>query len=426
MAEQVPFIPAMNPKRFLALALFAWLAAAPAGEARAQWVQTNGLQGEYINSLLTDGTNLLAGSYSDGLFLSSDFGRSWFPDTFGLENPCINSLLNDDSTVFCTTPSVGGNGWGVFRSNNGISWVNVDSGLPQINLYGLGDKDSSLFVGTYLGIWRSKNNGQWWESTSEGLSLDPTSYVSSFGVMDSIIYTGTYGNGVFRSSDDGDNWVPVNNGLPDGALIKVLAVSNKSLFAGTYDDGIYFLSEHDTNWKAANEGMTNKAIISLLVDGDNIFVSTVGGVFLSSNNGTTWADVSSGLNSEFYVYSLGVVDSFLFAGTWGSGVYRRPLSEMIPSPSAVTEAPPVINAIHSYPNPFSQSTEIAFTSATAGYADVWVVNILGAPVAHLFSGELAAGEHDFAWDAQGMAPGSYWCVVRMGDSVERIALLVER
>jgi hypothetical protein len=28
----------MNPNRFLALAIFAWLAAAPAGEARAQWV----------------------------------------------------------------------------------------------------------------------------------------------------------------------------------------------------------------------------------------------------------------------------------------------------------------------------------------------------------------------------------------------------
>lgn len=84
------------------------------------------------------------------------------------------------------------------------------------------------------------------------------------------------------------------------------------------------------------------------------------------------------------------------------------------------------DAIRSYPNPFSQSTEIAFTSATAGYADVSVVNILGVEAAHLFSGELAAGENDFAWDAQGMAPGSYWCVVHIGDSVERIALSVHR
>jgi hypothetical protein len=57
-----------------------------------------------------------------------------------------------------------------------------------------------------------------------------------------------------------------------------------------------------------------------------------------------------------------------------------------------------------------------------------VVNILGAPVAHLFSGEVDAGEHSFTWDAAKMAAprGSYWCVVRMGGSVERIALSVER
>jgi hypothetical protein len=89
-------------------------------------------------------------------------------------------------------------------------------------------------------------------------------------------------------------------------------------------------------------------------------------------------------------------------------------------------APPVSSTLRSYPNPFSQSTEIAFTSATAGYADVSVVNIFGAPVAHLFSGELAAGEHDFAWNASTFTPGSYWCIVRMGDSVERVALSVQR
>ena len=54
------------------------------------------------------------------------------------------------------------------------------------------------------------------------------------------------------------------------------------------------------------------------------------------------------------------------------------------------------------------------------------MNLLGAPVAHLFSGELAAGEHDFAWDAQGMALGSYWCIVRMNGSVETLPLALLR
>ncbi|HET6401236.1 MAG TPA: hypothetical protein VFH95_07530 [Candidatus Kapabacteria bacterium] len=44
-------------------------------------------------------------------------------------------------------------------------------------------------------------------------------------------------------------------------------------------------------------------------------------------------------------------------------------------------------------------------------------------MAHLFSGELGAGNHSFAWDARGAAPGSYWCIVRMGGRLERVALL---
>jgi hypothetical protein len=75
-----------------------------------------------------------------------------------------------------------------------------------------------------------------------------------------------------------------------------------------------------------------------------------------------------------------------------------------------------------YPNPFSQSTQISFTSQDAGYADISIVNLLGSEVARIFSGELDAGEHSFSWDAGGAAAGMYECVVRAGGEVQRIAL----
>lgn len=61
----------------------------------------------------------------------------------------------------------------------------------------------------------------------------------------------------------------------------------------------------------------------------------------------------------------------------------------------------------------------------ADYTEVSILNILGAPVAHLFSGELGVGNHSFAWDARGAAPGSYWCILRMNGRVERVGLLRE-
>ncbi len=47
-----------------------------------------------------------------------------------------------------------------------------------------------------------------------------------------------------------------------------------------------------------------------------------------------------------------------------------------------------------------------------GFARVWVVNLLGQRVAHLFEGELGAGEHSFAWDAANVPAGTYFCVIQ--------------
>ena len=77
---------------------------------------------------------------------------------------------------------------------------------------------------------------------------------------------------------------------------------------------------------------------------------------------------------------------------------------------------PKISLVSSYPNPFSQSTTIHFTSEERGFAQVTVVNLLGNEVARLFDGELEAGEHSFEWDALGAAAGTYFCIIRQGSA----------
>jgi hypothetical protein len=94
------------------------------------------------------------------------------------------------------------------------------------------------------------------------------------------------------------------------------------------------------------------------------------------------------------------------------------------SPTAfVNPAPISKHGLQSYPNPFSQSTRIVFTTEDAGYADISAINLLGAEIAHIFDGELAPGEHRFSWDASGCAPGPYLCVVRMNGIVQRVPLI---
>jgi hypothetical protein len=55
------------------------------------------------------------------------------------------------------------------------------------------------------------------------------------------------------------------------------------------------------------------------------------------------------------------------------------------------------------------------------------VNFLGSEVAHVFSGELAAGEHSFVWsNPTGLPDGTYECLIRFNGQVEMLPIVLQR
>jgi hypothetical protein len=127
-------------------------------------------------------------------------------------------------------------------------------------------------------------------------------------------------------------WVQTNG--PYGGTVLSFAVSpngagGTNLFAGT-SVGVFLSTNNGTSWTAVNTGLTNTYVNALAVSpngagGTNLFAGTLGGVFLSTNNGTSWTQ--SGLTVA-YVTSFAVSPATgeaggtnLFAGTWGGGVY---------------------------------------------------------------------------------------------------------
>ncbi len=136
-------------------------------------------------------------------------------------------------------------------------------------------------------------------------------------------------------------WVQTNG--PYGGIVNCLAVSGTNLFAGTGRGGVFLSTNNGTSWTAVNNGLTNTNVYALAVSpasggtgGTNLFAGTWGdGVFLSTNNGISWTAVNTGLTNT-RVWSLAVSPASgrtggtnLFAGTDGS-VWRRPLAEMVP------------------------------------------------------------------------------------------------
>ena len=72
-------------------------------------------------------------------------------------------------------------------------------------------------------------------------------------------------------------------------------------------------------------------ITSIAVSGSNIFAGTFGGgVFLSTNNGTSWSEVNNGLTNQ-QVTALTISGNDIFAGTNGGGVFLS--SKRFPAPA---------------------------------------------------------------------------------------------
>jgi len=110
-----------------------------------------------------------------------------------------------------------------------------------------------------------------------------------------------------------------------------LALSGTKLFAATSGSGVFLSTDTGANWTPANSGLTNTDVNSLFTQGSNLFAGTTNGVFLSTDNGANWTE--AGLSGTYpylvHVLSLTISGSNLFAATMYSGVWRRPMSELV-------------------------------------------------------------------------------------------------
>ncbi len=104
-----------------------------------------------------------------------------------------------------------------------------------------------------------------------------------------------------------------------GGDVRCFAASGTTLFCGTQGGGVFLSTDSGTTWTPTSIGMTDSNVSSLAVIGSNLFAGTDNGVFLSTSGGTSWT--RAGLQNSapsYIVQCLAVNGANLFAGTsWG-------------------------------------------------------------------------------------------------------------
>lgn len=199
-------------------------------------------------------------------------------------------------------------------------WQQLGPGGGIVRCFAKGG--STIFAGTFGGgVFLTSDNGLVWTNINNGLS---NTEIQALAVTNAgaTVFAGTYGGGVFLSTDAGANWDTVNSGLPPGPGLQVaaLAIKGTKVFAGT-NAGVFVSSNNGGLWTAVNTGLgTTLDVLCLAVSGTDILVGTgLGGIFLSANDGGTWVQKNSGLG-DIYVNALAVNGTKLYAGN-NAGVY---------------------------------------------------------------------------------------------------------
>jgi hypothetical protein len=92
------------------------------------------------------------------------------------------------------------------------------------------------------------------------------------------------------------DWAQKNG--PIGRMAGAFAMKGSNLFVGGMG-GVYLSTDNGSSWTEVNKGLTDKIVMTLAVSGSYVFAATYSGVFRSANNGDHWSPVNTGLTNLF-------------------------------------------------------------------------------------------------------------------------------
>lgn len=110
-----------------------------------------------------------------------------------------------------------------------------------------------------------------------------------------------------------------------GTYVKSLKKAGNYLFTGT-SEGIFRSSDGGNNWTVCNLGFS-ASVNDLAVAGSNIYVAlSDSAVYKSGDNGATWLPFHNGLTLPLTVQCLQVIGNYLVEGDVNSKVYKVKLN----------------------------------------------------------------------------------------------------
>jgi len=378
------------------------------------WIfSARGTSGSEVEKLFSDGGNLYAGTFFNGISLTTDMGVSWNNLNSEFQLFGVEQIFHFGQNIL-----VGAQGQpysGIFLSSNGgANWILVQSdSIWDRQLKGFASIGNTIFAANEDSLLRSNNMGFNWTSCG------PSNFYSYSGIYShgSDLYV-IANDSLFRSSNSGLNWVKIFSGAEYPTCI---SIRGNAIFVGTEGYGIYRSVDNGTSW--SNIGLRDGyTIITICISDTNVFAIDGTTTYYSANFGDSWFPVDLPHPYASFLWDIAVQNGYLFAASENYGVWKRPLSSIIGIKSISSSNPKFFRLHQNYPNPFNPSTKIRFDIPASvndkGITKLTIFDILGRQVTTLLNQRLTPGSYEVDWHAENFASGIYFYRLETGNYVD--------
>lgn len=270
------------------------------------------------------------------LFKSTNYGANWtqLSTTSAFQSQGGQAWYDLYCRVNPVNPNIAFVGTiDVWRTTDGTNFTNITNGyqggyvhVDQHFLFFHPTDPNSLIVCNDGGIWRSTNNGNSFTNLNQNLTLTQFYRIAASPFTPSRILGGTQDNGT-QQTYSALNWAAAYGG--DGGEVCFNPINSNFILGETQNGGIFRTTNSGTSWSSATSGIntgenvTWVAPITAHPTTDGTFYTARQRIYRSTNNGGAWSAISGNVNGSSAVREMAISSSnpMILYATTGSSVF---------------------------------------------------------------------------------------------------------